>query len=183
MHNARRNTNSYIEAGPLEMRTLTFAQRLQAGRNHELTFRSHCARITLAAYVAILAGCGNAVSDSDIQFVTAAMPAQFEAFRMYGAVPFRDGSPGLSAHAPARLQQGCEAVVHSAKGSFRESVVLDSESAEYFELDVSRTPDGWTVTTDSLSAPSGNSVGLRTQFTNCLTAIKDKLRAQPAPVQ
>ncbi|MEX3942103.1 MULTISPECIES: hypothetical protein [Paraburkholderia] len=165
------------------MRTLTFAQRLRAGRNHELTFRSHCARITLAAYVAILAGCGNAVSDSDIQFVTAAMPSQFEAFRMYGAVPFRDGSPGLSAHAPARLQQGCEAVVRAAKGSFRESVVLDSESAEYFELDVSRTSDGWTVTTDSLSAPSGNSVGLRTQFTNCLTAIKDKLRAQPAPVQ
>ncbi|MEM5424898.1 hypothetical protein AB3X91_02400 [Paraburkholderia sp. BR14263] len=167
----------------MEMRTLTFAQRLRAGRNHELTNRSHCARIALAAFVTALAGCGNAVSDSDIQFVTAAMPAQFEAFRMYGAVPFRDGSPGLSAHAPARLQQGCEAVVRSAKGSFRESVVLDSESAEYFELDVSRTPDGWTVTTDSLAAPSGNSVGLRTQFTNCLTAIKDKLRAQPERVQ
>lgn len=182
MHNARRNTNSYIEAGPLEMRTLTFAQGRRAGRNHELSIPSRCARITLAACVAVLAGCGNAVSDSDIQFVTAAMPARFEAFRMYGAVPFRDGSPGLSAHAPAKLQQGCEAVIRSAKGSFRESVVLDSESAEYFELDVSRTPDGWTVTTDSLAAPSGNSVGLRTQFTNCLAAIKDKLRAQPEPV-
>lgn len=164
------------------MKTLTFAQRLRVAGDQKITFRSHCARITLAAFAGMLAGCGNAVSDSDIQFVTSAMPAQFEAFRMYGAVPFRDGSPGLSAHAPARLQQGCEAVVRSAKGSFRESVVLDSESAEYFELDVSRTPDGWTVTTDSLSAPSGNSVGLRTQFTNCLTAIKDKLRAQPEPV-
>ncbi len=165
------------------MRTLTFAPRPWGAGGRTITFRSHCARITLAASIAILAGCGKDVSDSDIQFVTAAMPAQFEAFRMYGAVPFRDGSPGLSAHAPARLQQGCEAVIRAPKGSFRESVVLDSESAEYFELDVSRTPDGWTVTTDSLAAPSGNSVGLRTQFTNCLTAIRDKLRAQPESVQ
>ena len=164
------------------MKTLTFAQRLRVDGNQD-TFRGNCARIALAAFVGILAGCGNPVSDSDIQFVTAAMPAQFDAFRMYGAVPFRDGSPGLSAHAPTRLQQGCEAVVRSERGAFRESVVLDSESAEYFELDVSRTPDGWVVTTDSLAAPSGNSVGLRTQFTNCLTAIKDKLRAQPEAIR
>lgn len=111
------------------------------------------------------------------------MPAQFDALRMYGAVPVRDGSIGLSAHSPARLQQGCEAVVRSARGDFRESVVLDSESAEYFELDVSRTPDGWSVTSDGLAAPSDNSVGLRTQFTNCVAAIKDKLRAEPETVQ
>ena len=157
------------------MKTLTFARRLRVGGD--------CARITLAVFVGILAGCGNDVSDSDIQFVTDAMPTQFEALSMYGAVPLRDGSIGLSAHGPARLQQGCEAVVRSARGAFRESVVLDSESAEYFELDVSRTPGGWAVTTDGLAAPINNSVGLRTQFTNCLTAIKDKLRAEPDTVQ
>ncbi|WP_321962221.1 hypothetical protein [Paraburkholderia sp. J7] len=143
----------------------------------------NCARVTLAALIGVLAGCGNAISDSDVQFVTAAMPTQFEAFRMYGAVPVRDGSNGLSSHGPARLQQGCEAVIHSPRGAYRESVVLDGGSAEYFELDVSRTPDGWVVTTDGLAEPSSNSVGLRTQFTNCLTAIKDKLRAQPDKVQ
>lgn len=158
------------------MKTLTFARRLRVGGDN-------CARVALAVFVGILAGCGNSVSDSDIQFVTTAMPTQFEALRMYGAVPARDGSIGLSAHGPARLQQGCEAVIRSAKGAFRESVVLDSESAEYFELDVSRTPGGWAVTTDGLAEPSSNSVGLRTQFTNCLTAIKDKLRAQPDTVQ
>ena len=165
------------------MKTLTFAQRLGAGSRPVSTYLGNRPRVALAALVGVLAGCGNAISDSDIQFVTAAMPTQFEAFRMYGAIPVRDGSPGLSTHGPARLQQGCEAVVRSPRGAFRESVVLDSESAEYFELDVSRTPGGWAVTTDGLAEPSSNSVGLRSQFTNCLTAIKDKLRAQPDTVQ
>jgi hypothetical protein len=61
-------------------------------------------------------------------------------------------------------------------------VILDNESVEYFDLDVARTSSGWSVTTDGLAAPSDNSAGLRTQFTNCVTAINDKFRAEPEKV-
>ena len=178
------------------MKPLTFAQRLWRGatptprpstaeesirrEDRRLAFLGNGGRVTVAAFVGILAACGNSVSDSDIQFITAGMPPQFEALRMYGAVPHRDGSIGTSSHG---LQQGCEATIREPGGPFRESVILDSQSAEYFELEVSRTPDGWSVTTDGLAAPSGNSVGLRTQFTNCLAAIKDKYRAEPDKVK
>ena len=179
----------------MDMKPLTFAQRIGGGcasaprrRTAEETIRREdrgltfwcISRVTLAACVGILAACGNSVSDSDVQFITAGMPPQFEALRMYGAVPHRDGSIGTSAHG---LQQGCEAIIRAPGGAFRESVILDSASSEYFELEISRTPDGWSVTTDGLAAPSGNSVGLRTQFTNCLAAIKDKYRAEPDKVK
>ncbi|MEM5313301.1 hypothetical protein [Paraburkholderia sp. JHI869] len=170
------------------MKTLTFAQRPRAEETirrekREFTIWGDCARMTLVVFVGILAGCSNGISDSDIQFVTAAMPPQIDAFRMYGAVPQRDGSSGTYAHGSAGLQQGCEAIIHSPGGNVHESVVLDSASAAYVELDVSRTPGGWSVTTDGLTAPSDNSVGLRTQFTNCLSAIQDKYRAEPEKVQ
>lgn len=180
----------------MQMKPLTFAQRLWRGsaptprrgtaeenirrEDRRLAFRGNCGRVTVVAFVGVLAACGNSVSDSDIQFIAAGMQPQFEALRMYGAVPHRDGSIGTSSHG---LQQGCEAIIRSPGGAFRESVILDSESAEYFEIEVSRTPDGWSVTTDGLAAPSSNSVGLRTQFTNCVAAIKDKYRAEPDKVR
>ena len=139
--------------------------------------------ITLAALVGALAGCSNGVSDSDVKFVAAGMPPQFESFRMYSAAPDSGGPVGGYAHPPARLQQGCQAIIRSASGHFRESVILESKSAESFDLDVERTSSGWTVTSDGLAPPIVNSTGLRTQFTNCVSAIEDKFRAEPEKIE
>jgi hypothetical protein len=139
-------------------------------------------RIMLAALVGCLPGCSNGVSDSDAKFVAAAMPPQFESFRMYSAVPDSGGPIGAHAHRPARLHQGCQAIIQSVGGRFRESVILENESAQSFDLDVDRTASGWTVTSDGLFAPSDDSAGLRTQFTNCVNALEDKFRAEPEKV-
>jgi hypothetical protein len=62
-------------------------------------------------------------------------------------------------------------------------VILESKSAESFDLDVVRTSSGWTVTSDGLAPPIVNSTGLRTQFTNCVSAIEDKVRAEPEKIE
>jgi hypothetical protein len=139
-------------------------------------------RIILAALVGALPGCSNGVSDSDVKFVAAGMPPQFESFRMYSAAPDSGGPVSGYAHRPARLQQGCQAIIRSAGDHFRESVILESEAAESFDLDVVRTASGWTVTSDGLAPPSDNSAGLRTQFTNCVSALEDKFRADPEKI-
>ena len=139
-------------------------------------------RIILAALVGGLPGCSNGISDSDAQFVAAGMPPQFESFRMYSAAPDSGGPVGGYAHRPVRLQQGCQAIILSTGGRFRESVILESESAESFDLNVVRTASGWTVTSDGLAPPSDNSAGLRTQFMKCVNAIEDKFRAAPEKI-
>src|SRR3954447_15335848 len=103
-------------------------------------------RIMLAALVGCLPGCSNGGSDSDANFVAAGMPSQFESFRMYSAAPDSGGPAGAHAHHPARLHQGCQAIIQSAGGRFRESVILENESAQSFDLAVDRTASGWTVT-------------------------------------
>ncbi|MFM0389931.1 hypothetical protein [Paraburkholderia dipogonis] len=139
-------------------------------------------RIILAALVGALPGCSNGVSDSDVKFVAAGMPAQFESLRMYSAAPDSGGPVSGYNRRPARLQQGCLAIIRSAGGHFRESVILESESAESFDLNVVRTSSGWTVTSDGLAPPIDNSTGLRIQFTNCVNALEDKFRVEPEKI-
>jgi hypothetical protein len=78
-----------------------------------------------------------------------------------------------------RLLQGCEAILRLPGGEKREAVTLGSDTAASFDLDAVRTADGWSVTSDGLSPPSDNPVAFRTQFTNCVSAIQDKYRAEP----
>jgi hypothetical protein len=139
-------------------------------------------RIILTALIGCLPGCSNGVSDSDVKFIAAGMPPHFESFRMYSAAPDGSGPVSGYAHRPVRLQQGCQAIILSAGGRFRESVILQSESAESFDLDVVHTADGWTVTSDGLAPPSADSAGLRTQFMKCVNAIEDKFRAEPEKI-
>lgn len=146
-------------------------------------FRGICTRIALAALVGNLAGCSSGVSDSDVKFIAAAMPPQFDSLRMYSAVPDSSGRSNTDAQASAGLRQGCVAIIRSGNGHTRETVILDSKSAGLFDLEVTRTSSGWSVTSDGLAPPSDNSAGLRIQFTNCVSAIEDKFRAEPDKVE
>jgi hypothetical protein len=138
------------------------------------------ARLKLAVLIAVLAGCSDGISPADVQFVIAAMPSQFESLRMYHTAPDNVAPFGSSApHAPVQLQQGCEAMLRVAGGEKREVVILDSGTAASFDLDAISTAYGWNVTSDGLSPPSDNPVEFRTQFTNCVSAIEDKYRAEP----
>ncbi|RDJ97552.1 hypothetical protein [Paraburkholderia lacunae] len=139
-------------------------------------------RIVLVALIGALAGCSNGVSDADVNFVAAAMPSQFESFRMYNIASDSGGPVGAHAHRPGRLQQGCEAIIRSASGHLRETVILESGSAQSFDLDAVRTSSGWTVTSDGLAPPSDNSGVFRTRFMNCVSAIEDKFRAEPEKI-
>jgi hypothetical protein len=149
------------------------------GRNPNLPERIFV-RLKLAVLIGALAGCSDNISPSDVQFVVAAMPSQFKSLRMYhtatdNVAPF--GSSG--SHAPVQLQQGCEAMLRVPAGDKREAVILDSSTAASFDLEAVRTADGWNVTSDGLSPPSDNPVEFRTQFTNCVSAIEEKYRAEP----
>jgi hypothetical protein len=126
-------------------------------------------RFKVAVLLGVLTGCSDGISQSDVQFVVAGMPAQFQSLRMYHTVP-DDAAPlgSSAAHAAVRLLQGCEAILRLPGGEKREAVTL-----------AVRTADGWSVTSDGLSPPSDNPVAFRTQFTNCVSAIQDKYRAEP----
>jgi hypothetical protein len=148
-------------------------------RSHLLPERVF-ARLKLMALVGALAGCSDGISQSDVQFVVSAMPPQFDSLRMYHTAPDNAAPFGSSApHAPVQLQQGCEAMLRVPGGEKREAVILESGTAASFDLDAIRTADGWNVTSDGLSPPSDNPVAFRTQFTNCVSAIEDKYRAEP----
>jgi hypothetical protein len=137
-------------------------------------------RFKVAVLLGVLTGCSDGISQSDVQFVVAGMPAQFQSLRMYHTVP-DDAAPlgSSAAHAAVRLLQGCEAILRLPGGEKREAVTLGSDTAASFDLDAVRTADGWSVTSDGLSPPSDNPVAFRTQFTNCVSAIQDKYRAEP----
>jgi hypothetical protein len=138
------------------------------------------ARLKLMALVGALAGCSDGISQSDVQFVVSAMPSQFDSLRMYHTAPDNAAPFGSSApHAPVQLKQGCEAMLRVPGGEKREAVILESGTTASFDLDAIRTADGWNVTSDGLSPPSDNPVAFRTQFTNCVSAIEDKYRAEP----
>lgn len=138
-------------------------------------------RAMLAALVGSLAGCTNGISESDSKFVAAGMPPQFESLRMYAAPPV-SGPVGSGARTDARPQQGCDAIIRSGSETVHESVTLDSVSTESFELDIVRTSSGWSVSADGLAAPGDNPVGLRTQFTNCISAIEERYTAEPEKI-
>jgi hypothetical protein len=137
-------------------------------------------RLTLLLLSGALAACSDGISSSDVQFVVSAMPSQFQSLRMYHTAPDDAAPLGSSApRGPMKLQQGCEAILHLPGGDKREAVILDSSTDDSFDLDAIRTADGWNVTSDGLSPASNNPVAFRTQFTNCLSAIQDKYRAEP----
>ncbi|CAE6771564.1 hypothetical protein R69927_06584 [Paraburkholderia domus] len=136
-------------------------------------------RLTLASLIGVLAGCSDGISQTDVEFVAAAMPAQFESLRMYKTAPDNVAPIGSAAHAPVQLQQGCEAIIQTAGGHKREIVILDSRSAASFDLDAVRTSSGWSVTSDGLAPPADNPVGFRTQFSSCVSALVDKYRSEP----
>ncbi|MGF6725450.1 hypothetical protein P3T43_004828 [Paraburkholderia sp. GAS41] len=138
------------------------------------------ARLKLVVLLGTLAGCSDGISQSDVQFVVAALPSQFVSLRMYHTAP--DNAPAFGSSAPRvpmRLQQGCEAILHLPGGDRREAVILDTGNDASFDLDAIRTADGWNVTSDGLAPPGDNPVAFRTRFTSCLSAIEDKYRAEP----
>lgn len=142
------------------------------------SFRRASAGILLAAISSLVAGCSDGISETDAAFVTAGTPPQFETLRMYGAAS-DNYAPGSGAHAAGRLHQGCMAIIRAAGRDVRETVILEDEPGPSFDLDVTRTSDGWSVTSDGLTPPSTDPVGFRTRFTHCVNAIRDKYAAEP----
>lgn len=135
--------------------------------------------LMLAAIAGGLTACSDGMSDTDIAFVTAGTPAQFQSIRMYGAVP-ENLAPGAgNTKTTGRLRQACQAIIRAGGRDVRETVILEDEPGESFDLDATRTADGWTVTSDGLRPPSVDPVGFRTRFTTCVNAIRDKYAAEP----
>jgi hypothetical protein len=135
--------------------------------------------IVLAAISSLVTGCSDRISESDVAFVTVGTPSQFESLRMFGAAPESIGQSLGKAHAPGRLHQGCQAIIRAAGHDVRETVILEDEPGASFDLDVTRTSDGWNVTSDGLTPPSADPVGFRTRFTHCVNAIRDRYAAEP----
>jgi hypothetical protein len=133
----------------------------------------------LAAISSLVTGCSDGISDTDVAFVTAGTPPQFETLRMYGAAPDSVGPNGGKAHIAGGLRQGCQAIIRAGTREVRETVILEDEPGASFDLDATRTADGWTVTSDGLTPPSTDPVGFRTRFTHCVNAIRDKYAAEP----
>ncbi|WP_230559427.1 hypothetical protein [Paraburkholderia translucens] len=132
-----------------------------------------------AAICCLLTGCGDGISEADVAFVTAGTPPQFESLRMYGAAPDNIAPGSGNPHISGGLHQGCQAIIHTRGGEVRETVIFEDEQGTAFDLDVTRTPNGWNVTSEGLTPPSADPVGFRTRFTNCVNAIRDKYAAEP----
>lgn len=135
--------------------------------------------IMLAAISCLVTGCSDGISEADVAFVTARTPPQFESLRMYGAAPDSIAPGSGNAHTSGRLHQGCQAIIRSRGRHVREVVIFEDEPGTPFDLDVTRTPNGWSVTSDGLTPPSADPVGFRTRFTSCVNAIRDKYAAEP----
>lgn len=148
-------------------------------RHDTSSLRRAFAGIMLAAISSVVTGCSDGISNADVAFVTAGTPPQFEALRMYGAVPDNIPLGSSSARTAGRLHQGCQAIIRSENRDERVTVILEDESGASFDLDVTRTPNGWNVTSDGLRPPSADPVSFRTRFTTCVNAIRDKYAAEP----
>jgi hypothetical protein len=148
-------------------------------RHHTSSLRHALAGILLAAISTLLTGCSDEIAEADVAFVTAATPPQFESLRMYGAAPESVGTGSRNTHAPGPLHQGCLAIIRAEGRDVRETVILEDESGTPFDLDVTRTSDGWNVTSNGLTPPSADPVAFRTRFTSCVNAIRDKYAADP----
>jgi hypothetical protein len=133
----------------------------------------------LAAISSLVTGCSDGIAEADAAFVAAGTPPQFESLRMYGAVPDNIAPGSGNAHAPSRLHQGCQAIIRVDGRDVPETVILEDESGATFDLDVTRTSNGWNVTSDGLRPPSADPVGFRTRFTTCVNALRDKYAAEP----
>ncbi|MFM0040996.1 hypothetical protein PQR05_09280 [Paraburkholderia sediminicola] len=148
-------------------------------RHHTSSLRHALAGILLAAISTLLTGCSDEIADADVAFVIAATPPQFESLRMYGAAPESVATGSRNTHAPGKLHQGCLAIISAEGREVRETVILEDEAGTPFDLDVTRTSDGWNVTSDGLTPPSADPVAFRTRFTSCVNAIRDKYAADP----
>ncbi|WP_233808026.1 hypothetical protein [Paraburkholderia sp. HP33-1] len=135
--------------------------------------------IMLVAISWLVTGCSDGISEADVAFVTAGTPPQFESLRMYGAAPDSIAPGRGNAHTAGGLHQGCQAIIRSGGRVVRETVIFEDAPGISFDLDVTRTPNGWNVTSDGLTPPSTDPVGFRTRFTNCVNAIRDKYAAEP----
>ncbi|MFM0206954.1 hypothetical protein PQQ96_06050 [Paraburkholderia sediminicola] len=133
----------------------------------------------LAAISSLITGCSDGIAEADVAFVTAGTPAQFESLRMYGAVPDNIPLGSSNAHAAGRLHQGCQAIISVDGRDVPVTVILENDQGASFDLDVTRTSDGWKVTSDGLRPPSTDPVGFRTRFTTCVNALRDKYAAEP----
>jgi hypothetical protein len=143
------------------------------------SFRRAFAGFVLAAISCLISGCSDGISDSDVAFVTAATPPQFQSLRMYGAAANSAPLGSSGVHAAGGLHQGCQAVISAGGREIRETVILEDEPGANFDLDATRTADGWNVTSDGLTPPSTDPVGFRTRFTRCVNALRDKYAAEP----
>lgn len=85
--------------------------------------------ILLAASGGALSGCSDSISDADVAFVTANMPAQFQTLRMYGAVPDNVAFGTSGAHATGRLRQACQAMIRAQGRDVRETVISKTSRA------------------------------------------------------
>lgn len=141
--------------------------------------RSTFAGIILAAISSLVTGCSDGISETDVAFVAAGTPPQFETMRMYGAAPDTIAVNGSKGHIAGGLRQGCQAIIRSGSREVRETVIFEDEPGAPFDLDATRTADGWNVTSDGLTPPSTDPVGFRTRFTRCVNAIRDKYAAEP----
>ncbi|CAE6733529.1 hypothetical protein R69658_01926 [Paraburkholderia aspalathi] len=143
------------------------------------SLRRASAGVMLAAISTLVTGCSDGISEADAAFVTTGTPPQFESMRMYGAAPDNPAPGSGNTHAPGGLRQGCMAIIRAGGRDVRETVILENEPGPSFDLDVIRTSDGWSVTSDGLTPPSTDPVGFRTRFTHCVNAIRDKYAAEP----
>jgi hypothetical protein len=143
------------------------------------SLRYALAGVLLASISGLLTACSDDISDTDIAFVTAGTPSQFQSLRMYGAVPNSAPIGGGSARTTGRLRQACQATILAAGREERVTVILENVPGSPFDLDATRTSDGWNVTSDGLTPPSTDPVAFRTRFATCVDAIRDKFAAEP----
>lgn len=148
-------------------------------RHETSSFRRAFAGIMLAAISSLISGCSDGISDGDAAFVTAGMPSQFQSLRMYGSAPENTVVGSSNARGAGRLHQACQAIVRGGGRDVRETVILEDEQGTNFDLEVTRTADGLSVTSDGLTPLSSDPVGFRTRFTRCVNAIRDKYAAEP----
>lgn len=134
---------------------------------------------TLAAWVALgtaFAGCDGDVSRAEEQYVIASMPAEFESFAMYRAI---DARP-VPAEQAAEGHQGCQAIVRGPSGQrVREDLVLDANTEPSFDLDATRSTDGWRVSSESFTLIGQSTAAFHSRLVGCISAIRDRYRSQP----
>jgi len=123
----------------------------------------------LASIACLISGC-DGVSRSDKRFVAATMPPAFDTFRMY------------SQGDPSSARQACMATIRTPFGDTREAVVLERGSGITFDIAATRDGLEWDVSSDGLAPTDIDSPVFRYLLVDCVSALQDKYRAEPAGV-